>query len=564
MSSLFSRAATLTSDIAHKLHIGKPSGLKAELSTRLPDIEGRLRKISARLQSWPLPAGISQADHPKLQARLERLQLEVDHLRKHPQGAATAHRLMTLDGESTALASAAGVPAGAATRSPSSMEAEELEDSIARQRERTHLDKAHLLEIRHGHRFAGQLKVQTRRLAGAIDEFEKTAVESHRAGHVTPAHDNAVARLETARRHLDAAETQRQPVANQLFQLEQRLKDLKRRPDVQLFAAELREINENMRENVHLGTAVNGGWHKAQVGLLTAQTWLERLEKDLQAIDAEPLGSKDWDRRGFLATRLRIGGDISAEEAVRMARQAQKAMAAGCPATSALHNERTRRILAREGHAPDKIDTMVGMLRMMGAADHRDGCALLRALMPMPVRELRQLATAGVTLAPARGGVHTTFPHGTHEPLWRPKPQGDAVGRYNIDRRVISAETLDRDGEIVVRHPAAPLHEAAHAADHRKDWSPSARRAFLAARDQDVAAGHLVPGRDDHYLAHDRHNHAQSPERETFAESRAMYFLGDRRWPALYAYWERELNPQINDKAAPQGRLPELTRPSRA
>lgn len=354
-------------------------------------------------------------------------------------------------------------------------------------------------------------------------------------------------------RHAAASLSEHPHAVAQIADQEQQITRLAARPDAHCFEGELREIRDRIAQARAMGSAADGGWHRARVLLGGSQTWLARLSSELKQIDRLPDGWRSLvtdrralspvaraavERRAFRVARLMCAERCDAREATAMARRAEASIASGCPETSALMNERVRRALMRK-HPAGIVDPLTRMLRMNGPAIYSDALAVLRVMTRLPAQMAEQLADAGVTIVPAPGRLSNVRP----EELLGP---GDIAphGHYDHDKRTLTLLTRHHPGagggRAFLPKRLTPLHEAAHAYDHLIGTQTHADTAFLAARERDLASGHIRPGRDDYFREVDAELDS-NPRRETFAESLAHYLIGDRRWPALHAYWDEKL-----------------------
>jgi hypothetical protein len=327
--------------------------------------------------------------------------------------------------------------------------------------------------------------------------------------------------------------------------IERRLTRLTQRDDAGHFAGETREIREQVAQGLLLGEQAGGGWLQADSVIRSARTWLIRLECDLKRMDAsrqearEPLASTQEapapDRmaaaqRAFRCARFMATDRCPPDEAMAMTLRAEQALAADCPHTSALINERVRRAL---GEYPDAVvDPLVRMLRMGGDATLHDALAVLRVMTRLPADMPHRLADAGVTIHPSPGGL------GSALPTLRGTAGDSCKGLFcKTSRRVVVRTRRDPATGTRVCCPRTPLHEMAHAYDRLLGCVTHEDADFVAARQSDLDAAHIAAGRDDYFRETDRLLNTH-PGSETFAESFAMYLRGDQRWPALHAYWD--------------------------
>lgn len=340
------------------------------------------------------------------------------------------------------------------------------------------------------------------------------------------------------------------PATVQIADQEEQLRRLAARPDAHCFDGELREIRARIEQARAMGMSTNDGWPRAQILLFGAQTWMARLAAEIKQVDALPGGWRALvndhralspatraivERRAFRAARLMCAERCEPREAMVMARRAQTLIENGCPETSALMSERVRRALMRR-HPEGIVTPLTRMLRMDGPAVYSDAMAVLRVMTRLPAQMAAQLADAGVTIVPAPGRLANVRP----EELGNEASQGCA-GFYVGNRKQLLVVTRHQKGSKAPRllTHVSPLHEAAHAYEHLVGKHTHSDREFKAAREHDLASGHIRPGRDDNFR--DVHAELDShPKAETFAESLAHYLLGDRRWPALHAYWDKQ------------------------
>lgn len=515
----------------------------------LTSIKEALDGIAKQLQRWPPPPGLSKEQMPALQERQDRLQRELNVLAKSTPGPRTAHALMRLGEESQALAVAAGL-AQPAPPPDLDGEGETAQDARWFEQERRSQDRLRTLEARQQ---PALFKHQIRRAERAGAEVATAMGKSSAAGRGSPLEGGMLSRHRRAGAQLDAAVAAHPQVVATAAALRQRMEALSRRDDAHAFADELREVRAQVAASEKLGRAKHGGWHQAAVAIAGARTWLDRLDADLARVDAMPRGWRDLitdrralapaareavERRAFHAARLMTAEHCDPREAMAMALRAEQAIAAGCPATSALVNERVRRALAK--HPQGIVAPLVSMLRMTGTADVPDALAVLQPMTRLPAAFAQRLADAGVTLLPSPGNVDNANPRSHLEPT------GDhADGFFSPATRQIVVKTLpgQADGTSALTETTVPLHEAAHAYEHTSGAITHKDPHFLAARQRDVAAGHMRPGKDDYFLASDKDLHGD-PKEETHVESLAMYLVGNRRWPALHDYWQHKLGPK--------------------
>ena len=98
-------------------------------------------------------------------------------------------------------------------------------------------------------------------------------------------------------------------------------------------------------------------------------------------------------------------------------------------------------------------------------------------------------------------------------------------------------------GEGPIKHGTPDLigHEAGHAFDASEGTLKSTNAAFLKARGGDVKLGKpkgMYGPRDNYFLtAAEGGTNDAGATSETFAESFAMHFAKNSRWPTLEAFW---------------------------
>ncbi|OWQ88723.1 hypothetical protein CDN99_14635 [Roseateles aquatilis] len=456
---------------------------------------------------------------------------------------------MALDQESKALAEAVGLMPQTAAADLFG-EGETAEDARWFDRERLSQDKLRSIEARHlpsGKRlFRNQIRAVDE-LAAAIETATGKGGE-----HRTNLDPKLLEQNARAGEVLAAAIAGHAQVTTDVAAINQRLTALSRRDDARFFAAEVREIQAHVDKSLRLGQSSRGGWHQAGVSINGAKTWLDRLESDLKQIDAMPGGWRALatdrrdlpskaraaiDQRAFRAARLMTAERCDPRDAIAMSRRAEQAIAAGCPETSALMNERVRRELLKQ-HPQSIVDALTRMLRMEGTADRDDAIAVLKIMTRLPSAMATQLAEAGVTILPSPGGPANAAPDCFLTDL------GDhAAGFFSQTDRTILVKTTHApaNAHAVVADVTTPLHEAAHAYEFISGRYTHRDADFVAARDKDLAQGHVVEGRDDYFREPDEHLHS-NPVKEAFVQSLAMYLIGDRRWPAMHAHWHEKFS----------------------
>ncbi|MDH0867309.1 hypothetical protein [Mitsuaria sp. GD03876] len=471
-----------------------PPSLASIVGEHQAALHDRLRHIKTALQSWPPPAHLTRAELPVLEERHGRLEREMAFLAKSPDGPRTAHRLMVLGAEAEALAAVVAPRPSAASPVP----------DPARPR--------------------------------------------FRAPHQAPIAQRPPAAASSDPRQLGAA-TQARVLAD-IGVIRHRLDALERRDDARYTSSERAAIHAQLGQSQRVGHERGADWPQAALMLQGAKTWLARLEGDLAKLDAFPGGwrSLDIDRRAldpvsrqraeqraFRAARLMTATGCDPREAMAMARRVGAAVEARCPETSALLNEQVRRALDK--YPAGLVDPLVRMLRFTGTADVADGIAVLRPMMRLPAALTERLAQNGIKILPSPGGLSEAAPW-THG-----RPVGELSEAFfdPAGRSLVIPTVRDpRTGAVRVEDVVTPLHEAAHAYVHAGGPLSHREARFLAARERDVAQGHLRPGHDEYYLR-SLPGLDNDPKEETHVESLAMFLVGDRRWPALHAYWTDQL-----------------------
>jgi len=330
-----------------------------------------------------------------------------------------------------------------------------------------------------------------------------------------------------------------------------RLAALGARDDAAYFDGELREIREHLMRSLQLDNSELESRREALATLAGAQTWRLRLDMDLQRVDAafprgwrvlagdtawlDPMARVAVEQTAFRTARFMAAEPCSLDEARVMAHRAADSIAGGCPETSALVIERVRHAMSAHARATI-VAPLVSMLRIDGTASLDDAVAALVPLTLLPPDMAKRLRAEGLTIFPAPGRVDN---------VPRRPPVGEEVaqrsfGFYDPRGQMIVVQTQPLHiGLARAANPSTPLHEAAHAYEHLIGKCTHVDAPFVAAREADLADGHIHPVEDDYYRVA-QPDGSSDPQVETFAQSMAMYLMGDRRWPSLYEYWDRQ------------------------
>ena len=304
------------------------------------------------------------------------------------------------------------------------------------------------------------------------------------------------------------------------------------------------------------------------------------------------------DKLAGFAHKLIVEESCTEEEAVQMARDVDAYMGEGLDERDALVSARVSKSL-KDARIPAEKAKIVGkVMRAGGTSNAQDAKAVALGMARLSVGVLENLIGNGIPTECFRGGV-TEIAHdcvGVVPRGWEStgKTWDHVPGMFSPDLGKVLVGTMDKDGKrkvpgkfevagdidgVEISHGTDDLvgHEAGHAFDVSDGDVKNKNADFRAARLRDIAAGNLIKRavpvppvttpptakgqpadgakgmfvtRDDYFVVQAEagvdETNANSGSQgdldaacsETFAESFAMHFAGNSRWPELDKFWQ--------------------------
>lgn len=350
---------------------------------------------------------------------------------------------------------------------------------------------------------------------------------------------------------------------------EKAIKALKAHGQAALIAAEIKDLEQRLLDSDGVASKAElKGWEKATLAvkqlpalcarvktladkLAKAAAKKPALKKALQDAGADEAQAE---RMAGYAQKMLVEENCSDEEAVKLAQETDGFVRAGLDETDALVSSRVKRSLVAGGTNEDVAQEIGKNLRAGGSSSADDAKAVAQKMKGMSKKVLEELNKAGIQTECCRGPVTDALPElsGVLPRGWPAGSTWDTVpGVYSGTNKKVLVGTMDDGGkrkvpgpnEGPVKHGTPDLlgHEAGHAFDAADGSLKSTNAKFLEARTEDITTGN--PGgmwgpRDNYFLttAEGGTNNAGATS-ETFAESFAMHFAGNSRWPKLEAFW---------------------------
>lgn len=299
------------------------------------------------------------------------------------------------------------------------------------------------------------------------------------------------------------------------------------------------------------------------------------------------------------AHKLLVEEGCSEDDAVQMARDVDEYVVGGLNERDALVSARVCKSLKDAHIEPAKAKAVGKALRAGGTATAEDAKAVGKGLARLSVEVLDNLIANGIPTECFRGGVTEVDPEsiGVVPRGWEStgKTWDHVPGMFSPGQNKVLVGTMDTGdggrkvtgkgdvaglvGGLAISHGTDDLvgHEAGHAFDVSDGDVKNENAEFRAARLRDIAAGNLVKRavpvppvavpptpkpqpadtatgmfvtRDNYFVAQSEagvdETHASSGSQgdldsacsESFAESFAMHFAGDSRWPELEKFWQ--------------------------
>lgn len=343
---------------------------------------------------------------------------------------------------------------------------------------------------------------------------------------------------------------------------------LKAHAEAANIAADIKEMEDRLKQADDLGKKEQGGWQKATVmakliapqcadikkmadELAKVAAKLPALTKSLTDGGAKPA---EAERMAHYAAKMLATEKCSDADAIKMAKDANKFVDEGMEEQDAIMSSRVKQSLTSQGIDEAKATEVGRNLRSGGSSNADDAKAVAKGMSKLSTKALEALNKAGIKTECCRGSMTQVAPESVGE-----QPRGwpanmtwdDVPGAYSPSTKTVVIGTMDDGGKRKVPGPnEGPLkhgtpdligHEAGHAFDAADGTYKSTNAAFLAARTADVTAGApngMVPGTDNYFLskAEGGANTAGAAS-ETFAESFAMHFAGNGKWNSLKAFW---------------------------
>jgi hypothetical protein len=286
--------------------------------------------------------------------------------------------------------------------------------------------------------------------------------------------------------------------------------------------------------------------------LATVAAKLPALTKKLEANGADEANAK---KMAVYAQKMLVEEDCSDDEAVEMAQDANGfATTDGMDEQDALMSSRVKHSLVKGGVDAGVAKEVGRNIRAGGSSSGDDAKAVAKGLTRLSKPVLENLNKAGIKTQCCRGPATEVLAElsGVQPRGW---PDGmtwdDVPGCYSPSTKQVIVGTMDDHGkrkvpgpgEGPIKHGTPDLigHEAGHAFDASEGTLKSTNAAFLKARGGDVKLGKpkgMYGPRDNYFLtAAEGGTNDAGATSETFAESFAMHFAKNSRWPTLEAFW---------------------------
>lgn len=348
------------------------------------------------------------------------------------------------------------------------------------------------------------------------------------------------------------------------------IKKLKAHAQADALKAEIRNLEQRLLAADKLGAKTPGlGWQQARIAikpllelcarqqamadkLAKVAAKLPALTKKLEEGGADEASAK---KMAVYAQKMLVEEDCSDDEAVDMAKDANGfATDDGMDEQDALMSSRVKHSLVKSGIDAGVAKEIGRNVRAGGSSSGDDAKAVAKGLTRLSKPVLENLNKAGITTQCCRGPATEVLADlsGVQPRGW---PDGmtwdDVPGCYSPSTKQVIVGTMEENGKRKVPGPGeGPIphgtpdligHEAGHAFDASDGTLKSTNADFLKARAADVKLGKpkgMYGPRDNYFLtkAEGGTNDAGATS-ETFAESFAMHFAKNSRWPTLEAFW---------------------------
>jgi hypothetical protein len=350
---------------------------------------------------------------------------------------------------------------------------------------------------------------------------------------------------------------------------ERAINALKAHAQAGAIAAEIKEITDRLADADKLALkAENNGWKKALIAVKPLPglcTRAKGLADRLAAASAKlPVLTKKFKDAGAddvtaakmagYAHKLLVEENCSDDDAVKMAKDANDYISEGLEEQDAVMSSRVKRSLETGGVDAVKAKAIGKNIRAGGTSDADDAKAVAKGMSKISTKVLDDLNKNGIQTECCRGPATEVLADlaGEQPRGWPDGMTWDSVpGCYSPTSKKVVVGTMDDGGKRKVPGPdEGPIphgtpdligHESGHAFDASEGELKSENAKFLEARTKDMRAGRprgMYGPRDNYFLttAEGGDNDAGSTS-ETFAESFAMHFAGNSRWPNLETFW---------------------------
>jgi hypothetical protein len=347
------------------------------------------------------------------------------------------------------------------------------------------------------------------------------------------------------------------------------IKALQKHAQASAIGAEIREIESRLKDADELAIkATNNGWKKALIAVKPLPALCARakgLADRLAAAAAKlPVLTKKFKDAGAddttaakmagYAHKLLVEENCSDDDAVKMAKDANDYVSEGLDEQDAVMSSRVKRSLETAGVDATKAKAIGRNIRAGGTSNGDDAKAVAKGMSKMSTKVLDNLNKAGIQTECCRGPATEVLADlaGEQPRGWPDGMTWDSVpGCYSPSTKKVVVGTMASGGSRKVPGPGeGPIphgtpdligHEAGHAFDASDGTLKSTNAKFLEARTKDITTGRpagMYGPRDNYFLttAEGGTNNAGSTS-ETFAESFAMHFAGNSRWPDLETFW---------------------------
>jgi hypothetical protein len=350
---------------------------------------------------------------------------------------------------------------------------------------------------------------------------------------------------------------------------ERAINALKGHAQAAAIAAEIKDIEDRLADADKLALkADNDGWKKALIAVKPLPELCTRakgLADRLVAAAAKlPVLTKKFKDSGAddataakmagYAQKLLVEENCSDDDAVKMAKDANDYIGEGLEEQDAVMSSRVKRSLEAGGVDAVKAKAIGKNIRAGGTSNGDDAKAVAMGMAKISTQVIDNLTKNGIQTEVCRGPATEVLAElaGEQPRGWPDGMTWDSVpGCYSPSNKKVVVGTMAQGGGRKVPGPGeGPLkhgtpdligHESGHAFDASEGTLKSTNAKFLEARNKDKTTGRprgLYGPRDNYFLtaAEGGTNNAGSTS-ETFAESFAMHFAGNSKWPDLEKFW---------------------------